>query len=326
MDILDRKVEDISTTRACTLLCISRSSRYYESIDPGKDKRTMDAIDEIFTKYPFYGVPKMRAALDREHGIIAGIDRVRRLMRLMGIMAIYPKPNLSKPCPSSYTYPYLLRNIAIIRPNQVWATDITYIKLASGWAYLIAIIDWYSRYVLSWRLSETLQLPFCLNALNEAIAHYGAPEIFNSDQGSHFTATEWIAILKRDNIQISMDGRGRCMDNIFTERFWRSIKYENVYIKDYRTYDEAHTGIAEYMTFFNTIRPHESLNYRTPHEVHFFLPEPEKRGYRIAQEQRNGSEATPGSSQRFTHEQVEAGTKKQWSRFGEITISASTSN
>lgn len=286
----------------------------------------MDAIDEIFTKYPFYGVPKMRAALDRERGIIAGIDRVRRLMRLMGIMAIYPKPNLSKPCPISYKYPYLLRNIAIIRPNQVWATDITYIKLASGWAYLIAIIDWYSRYVLSWRLSETLQLPFCLHALNEAIMRYGAPEIFNSDQGSHFTATEWVAILNGNDIRISMDGRGRCMDNIFTERFWRSIKYENVYIKDYRTYDEANAGIAEYMTFFNTIRPHESLNYRTPYEVQFFLPESEKRGHRIAQEQRNGSEMTLWSSQKFTYDQVEARTKKQRQLFGEIATSASTSN
>ncbi len=235
----------------------------------------MDAIDETFTKYPFYGVPKMRAALKRECGIIAGIDRVRRLMRLMDLMAIYPKPNLSKPCPLSKTYPYLLRNIAIIRPNQVWATDITYIKLAQGWCYLIAIIDWYSRYVLSWRLSESLHLPFCLDALNEAIRIYGTPEIFNSDQGSHFTALEWIAILKENKIKISMDGRGRCMDNIFTERFWRSLKYENVYIKGYVNRDEAHRGIGEYMTFFNTVRPHESLNYQTPHEKFIFsVPSP----------------------------------------------------
>lgn len=278
----------------------------------------MDAIDETFTKYPFYGVPKMRAALAREYGIIAGIDRVRRLMRLMGIMAIYPKPNLSKPHPASTTYPYLLKNIAIIRPNQVWATDITYIKLARGWCYLIAIIDWYSRYVLSWRLSESLHLPFCLDALNEAITNHGTPEIFNSDQGSHFTALEWIAILKENKIKISMDGRGRCMDNIFTERFWRSLKYENVYIKGYENINEAHRGIAEYMTFFNTIRPHESLSYQTPQEIHFFLSEPEKRSATIAQERRNESETTHGSSRKLTGEHVSAETQKQRSLFGEI--------
>lgn len=322
MDILSHKIERVSTARACELLGISRSSLFYESVDPTDDKRTMDAIDEIFTKYPFYGVPKMRAALGRERGIIAGIDRIRRLMRLMGIMAIYPKPNLSKPCPNSHIYPYLLKNIAIIRPNQVWATDITYIKLSSGWAYLVAIIDWYSRYVLSWKLSTTLQLSFCLEALNEAIARYGIPEIFNSDQGSHFTAIEWIAILKEHDIKISMDGKGRCMDNIFTERFWRSIKYENVYIKDYRTYGEARTGIAEYMNFFNTIRPHESLNYKTPHEAHFFLPKPEKRGHRIAQEQRNESEMTLGSSQKVT----DVGIEKRRSLFGEIAINARQSS
>jgi putative transposase len=322
LDILGRKIQDISRSRACDLLGISRQSLYYEPIDHSDDKPTMDAIDETFTKYPFYGVPKMRAALEREYGITAGIDRVRRLMRLMGLMAIYPKPNLSKPCPISQTYPYLLRNIAIIRPNQVWAADITYIKLAQGWCYLIAIIDWYSRYVLSWRLSESLHLPFCLDALNEAIGTYGTPEIFNSDQGSHFTALEWIAILKEHDIRISMDGRGRCMDNIFTERFWRSLKYENVYIKGYANLNEAHRGIAEYMPFFNTIRPHESLGYQTPQEIHFSLPKAKKQSATIAQERRNEGETTIGSSQTLESETVSAETKKQRSFFEEIAVTA----
>lgn len=324
MDILCRTEKDIVVSRACTLLGISRSSLSYEPADRPEDKRVCDTIDTIFTKCPFYGVPKMRAVLRRDHGITAGIDRVRRLMRLMGLIAIHPKPNLSKPCPISQTYPYLLKNLIIIRPNQVWATDITYIKLEKGWCYLVAIIDWHSRYVLSWRLSKTLELSFCLDALNEAIRIYGVPEIFNSDQGSHFTAIEWIAILKDNGIRISMDGRGRYWDNIFTERFWRSLKYENVYLKGYRTYDEAYMGIKEYMGFFNTERPHESLGYQTPREVHFSLPEPEKRGHRIAQEHRNEREMTQGSSQRTADRHVEATKEKQRSLFNEIAVAAST--
>lgn len=315
----------IAVSRACNLLGISRSSLSYEPVDRPRDKRICDTIDTIFTKCPFYGVPKMRAVLRRDHGISAGIDRVRRLMRLMGLMAIHPKPNLSKPTPASHIYPYLLKNLTITRPNQVWATDITYIRLEKGWCYLIAIIDWYSRYVLSWRLSKTLELPFCLEALNEAIATYGIPDIFNSDQGSHFTAIEWIAILKSHDIQISMDGRGRCWDNIFTERFWRSLKYENVYLKGYRTYEEAYTGIGEYMSFFNTERPHESLSYQTPHEVHFSLPEAEKRGHRITQERRNEPEMT-NASQKQISECGEAINEKQRLLFEEIAVAAGTSN
>lgn len=326
MEILNRTERGIAASRACNLLGISRSSLSYEPADRPRDKQVCDAIDTIFTKCPFYGVPKMRAVLRRDHGIIAGIDRVRRLMRLMGLMAIHPKLNLSKPCPTSQIYPYLLKNFTITRPNQVWATDITYIRLEKGWCYLVAIIDWHSRYVLSWRLSKTLELPFCLEALNEAIATYGTPDIFNSDQGSHFTAIEWIAILKDNGIRISMDGRGRYWDNIFTERFWRSVKYENVYLKGYRTYDDANTGIGEYMRFFNTERPHESLNYRTPHEVHFSLSEPEKRGHRIAQEQRNEHEMTFGSCQRTTDRHAEAVKEKQRSLFNEIAIATGTSD
>jgi putative transposase len=262
-------------------------------------------------------VPKVQTVLLRDYGIMAGIDRVRRLMRLMGLMALYPKPNLSKPSPA-YKYPYLLKNLVIIRPNQVWATDITYIRLKRGFAYLVAIIDWYSRYVLSWRLSQTLELPFCLDALNEAIRIYGMPEIFNSDQGSHFTAEDWISILKANKIRISMDGRGRCWDNIFTERFWRSLKCENVYIKGYSTFAEALPGIAEYMILYNTFRPHESLGNRTPHETHFA----EKRSSTIAQERRNESETTCGSSQK----PAEGEQEKQLSLFGATALAADQSD
>lgn len=247
----------------------------------------MDAIDEIYTKRPIYGKRKMKPVLDRDYGIVIGLDHVRRLMRLMGIEAIYPKPNLSKACPLSKKYPYLLKNLIITSPNQVWATDITYIKLTSGWCYLIAILDWHSRYVLSWRLSKNLELPFCLEALNEALEVFGIPEYFNTDQGSHFTATEWIAILKEKNIKISMDGRGRCWDNIFTERLWRNVKYEDVFIKGYADFSEANIGLAEYFIFYNTERPHQSLGYRTPAEIYDF-PARSAQRTTLAEELKNG--------------------------------------
>lgn len=250
------------------MLGVSRQSLYYEPRERIGEKEAMDAVDEIFTKCPFLGVPKVKTILLRDYGIGAGIDKVRRIMRGMGLMAIGPKPNLSKPSPS-YKYPYLLKNFIITRPMQVWGTDITYIRLLSGWCYLIAIIDWFSRYVLSWRLSKNLELPFCRDALNDALVRYGPPYICNMDQGSHFTSEQWIAMLKASGARISMDGRGRCWDNIFTERFWRSLKTENVYAKGYATFDEAHEGIGEYMGLYNTYRPHESLDYFTPHSIHF---------------------------------------------------------
>lgn len=251
----------------------------------------MDALDELFTRYPILGSRKLKPVLKDLYDIDAGRERIRRLKQLMGLHTIYPKPNLSKPS-ASYKYPYLLKNFMIIRPNQVWATDITYIKLTHGWAYLIAILDWFSRYVLSWRLSNNLELPFCLEALDEALTHHDAPEIFNTDQGSHFTAEAWISRLKSKKIRISMDGKGRCWDNIFTERLWRTVKCENVYIKGYASYDEAHAGLAEYFTFYNTIRPHQSFGQKTPCEIHFSLPSPEKRRSTIVQEERNTFETT----------------------------------
>jgi putative transposase len=226
----------------------------------------MNLIDEQFTKMPFYGVPRMTAYLKRL-GHKVGEKRVRRLMRQMGLIAIYPKPKTSRKHPEHKVYPYLLRDVVVSRPNQVWAADITYIRLLRGFAYLVAIIDWFSRYVLAWRLSNTLEAGFCIECLEEA-AEYGNPEIFNTDQGSQFTSAEFTKRLADKRIAISMDGRGRVFDNIFVERLWRSVKYENVYIKGYQTIPEAKMGLAEYFKLYNTERLHEALNYQTPWEVY----------------------------------------------------------
>jgi putative transposase len=193
---------------------------------------------------------------------------VRRLLRKMGLMALYPKRNLSKPAPGHKIYKYLLRGLAILRPNQVWSTDITYIRLAQGFVYLVAIIDWHSRYVLSWGLSVTLESNFCVEALDQAILLHGKPDIFNSDQGSQFTSAEFTDRLKAEGIRISMDGRGRALDNIFVERLWRSVKYEEVYLHDYATVTEAILGLKKYFLFYNTERQHQSLDYQTPSEVY----------------------------------------------------------
>jgi len=226
----------------------------------------MNLIDEQFTKMPFYGVPRMTAHLKRlGHGV--GEKRVRRLMRQMGLMAIYPGPKTSKKQPEHKIYPYLLRDVEVTRPNQVWAADITYIRLLRGFAYLVAIMDWFSRYVVAWRLSNTLEAGFCIECLEEAL-EYGNPETFNTDQGSQFTSGEFTKRLLDRKIAISMDGRGRVFDNIFVERLWRSVKYENVYIKGYQTIPEAKMGLAEYFGLYNTERLHESLDYQTPWEVY----------------------------------------------------------
>ncbi len=227
----------------------------------------MRLLDEQYTKTPFYGSRKMVAFLNRD-GHCVNRKRVQRLMRQMGIEAIYPKRNLSKTNPEHRIYPYLLRGLKIDKPNQVWSADITYIRLHQGWIYLVAIMDWFSRYVLSWEVSTSLETDFCLTALDKALST-GYPEIFNTDQGSQFTSNLFTEKLKDQSILISMDGRGRAFDNIFIERLWRSLKYEEVYLRDYQSVSEGKHFLKEYMVFYNHERLHQSLDYQTPAEVHF---------------------------------------------------------
>jgi putative transposase len=226
----------------------------------------MNLIDEQFTKTPFYGVERMNAWLHRQ-GEEVNRKRVRRLMRLMGLEAVYPKPRLSLSNQAHKSYPYLLRNLVIDRPDQVWCADITYIRMLHGFVYLVAIMDWYSRYVLSWEISTTLDTQFCLSALEKAL-EVSTPEIFNTDQGSQFTSREFTGSLEKVAIRISMDGRCRVFDNIFVERLWRSVKYEEVYLHQYLTVSEARSGLARYFIFYNMERVHESLGYQTPYEVY----------------------------------------------------------
>jgi putative transposase len=259
----------ISVSRQAELLGIARSSIYYTPVQHEEDVVITRLIDEIYTEAPCYGSRKIKAALAR-CGYVVGLARVQALMRSMGLEAIYPKPKLSQRHPEHRVYPYLLRGVTVSRPNQVWATDITYIRLVRGWMYLVAILDWCSRYVLSWAVSTTQDVFFCLEALEVALTK-GTPEIFNSDQGSQFTSAVFTDVLKTHAIQISMDGRGRVFDNIFTERLWRTIKYEEVYLHDYHTVREGKQGIGRYIEFYNHTRLHQSLNYQTPAEVHFHV-------------------------------------------------------
>jgi len=222
----------------------------------------MNHIDEVYTKWPFYGARKISRELKRL-GFFVGRKRTGRLMRLMGLEAVFPKRNTSKPHPGHPVYPYLLRGVTINRTNQVWGMDITYIRLRQGFVYLAAVVDWKSRYVLSWKISNTLTTDFCVEALKEAL-EYGTPEIFNTDQGCQFTSEEFVKVLKDHKVQISMDGRGRALDNIFVERLWRSVKYENVYLKGYETIPDAEAGLREYFDFYNLQRHHQSLAYKTP--------------------------------------------------------------
>jgi putative transposase len=254
--------------RQCELLGLSRSAYYYRSrpID-GPNQRLMRFIDEQYTRTPFYGVPRMTAWLRRQ-GWMVNPKRVRRLMRLMGLEAVYPKPWTSKPAEGHKTYPYLLKGLAIDRSDQVWAADITYIRLDKGFIYLVAVMDWHSRYVLAWEVSTSLETVFCLAALKKALA-LSRPEIFNSDQGCQFTSFDLTGMLESREVRISMDGRGRAMDNIFVERLWRTVKYEEVYLHSYVTVSEAREALAAYFHFYNTERLHQSLGYRTPEEVYF---------------------------------------------------------
>jgi putative transposase len=257
----------ISISRQAELLGISRSSIYYTPVQNEEDVVLTRLLDEIYTEAPCYGSRKLKAALARR-GYVVSLERVQALMRSLGLAAIYPKPKLSQRHPEHRVYPYLLHGMTICRPNQVWATDITYIRLVQGWMYLVAILDWYSRYVVSWAVSTTQDVSFCLEALEEALVK-GMPEIFNSDQGSQFTSEAFTGVLTTHGIRISMDGRGRVFDNIFTERFWRTVKYEDVYLHDYQSVREGKHGIGRYIEFYNHRRLHQSLDYKTPAEVHF---------------------------------------------------------
>ena len=260
-------LETAPVTRLCELLDVARSTFYYRPKGLSEeDLEFMRLIDEQYTKTPFYGYRKMTRWLWLQ-GYHVNKKRVLRLMQKMGLQAIYPKPKLSKPGKGHFIYPYLLRGIKIIRPDQVWAADLTYIRLWKGFIYLVAIMNWYSRYALSWEVSITLETDFCVAALRRAIER-GRPEIFNTDQGTQFTSNDFISELKRNAIRISMDGRGRVLDNIFVERLWRTLKYEEVYLKDYETVFEAVDGISCYFKFYNEERLHQALDYETPAQIY----------------------------------------------------------
>ena len=266
LKMVDREHPNLSVVRQCSLLGISRSSVYTRPRDvDAYELELMSLIDRQYLVRPFYGSRRMAIWL-RTQGHHVNRKRLQRLMRLMGIEAVYRRPNTSKPSPQHKVYPYLLRGLEINRVNQVWASDITYIPMARGFVYLVVIMDWYSRYVLSWRLSNTLDAEFCVDALEEALSK-GRPEIFNTDQGSQFTSDAFTGMLQEHDIQISMDGKGRYLDNIFVERLWRSVKYEEVYLKAYENVGEAKAGIGAYLDFYNDERPHQSLGYQTPYQV-----------------------------------------------------------
>ena len=260
----------VSVAQQCVLATVSRATVYaHQELKPvdGLDLLHSRLIDEEYTRHPFYGSRKMVVFLKTE-GHIVNRKRVQRLMQIMGLVAIAPGPNTSRPHPEHKVYPYLLRGVAVVRPNQVWSTDITYVRLPRGFVYLVAIIDWYSRRVLGWRISNSMEATFCVDCLEEAIRAHGKPEIFNSDQGSQFTSEAFTGVLQRAGIVISMDGRGRAFDNIFVERLWRSVKHEDVYLKGYATVGELMIGLTEYFDFYNARRPHQSLENETPDVVY----------------------------------------------------------
>lgn len=259
-----------SVRRQCDLIGLARASWYAtgpRASESAQNLAIMQRIDELYTARPFYGSRKMVAVLRRE-GRSVNRMRVQRLMRLMGLRSVAPSPNTSKPHPGHKVYPYLLHGLILSEPAQMYSTDITYIRVGHGFAYLIAVIDWYSRKVLSWRLSNTMDTAFCVEALQEALDTHGAPMIFNTDQDTQFTSEAFTGVLKAHGIRISMDGKGRALDNIFVERLWRGVKYEEVYIKQYQSMRQARQGLADYFRFYNEERPHQSLADRTPGQVH----------------------------------------------------------
>lgn len=265
----------LSIRRQCDLLGLNRSTLYYEPAGESElNLHLMHLLDEQYTKTPFYGWRRMTACLHRQ-GYTVNHKRVQRLMGAMGLYAIYPKPHTTIANKEHKVYPYLLRDLIVERPLQVWSADITYVRMCRGFMYLVAVIDWFSRYVLAWELSNTLDGRFCLNALENALG-VGCPEIFNTDQGVQFTAEAFTNTVEQSGSRVSMDGRGRALDNVFVERLWRSLKYEDIYLKEYDTVPGLHEGIDRYFTFYNHERPHQSLGYMTPAEVHY--------GYKMAYE------------------------------------------
>ena len=268
-ELIDWEHSRISIARQCQLLGVSRSGLYYQPVPVSQENLAlMRLLDEEYTRHPFLGVIKMTNWLRGQGYPRVGEDRVRRLLRTMGLVAIYPGRNLSRPAPGHKIYPYLLRGVVVERVNQVWGADITYIRLKTGFVYLVAIVDWFSRYILAFDISITLEADFCVETLQRALVR-ATPEIFNSDQGSQFTSPRHTEILHLSGVRISMDGRGRALDNIFIERFWRSLKYEEVYLHDYETVKEAKTGIRSYFDYYNNERQHQSLDYKTPAVVYF---------------------------------------------------------
>ena len=271
--MVEQKNKKLSIKRQCQLLQIHRSALYQKPAEPSaSDLELMRMIDEQYLKTPFYGYRRMSEFLKRA-GFVVNKKRVRRLMRKMGLIAIYRKPRTSDPAAAHKKYPYLLGGVTIDLPGQVFAADITYIPMAKGFLYLVAIVDWHSRFILGWRLSTSMDADFCVEALKDALA-YGVPEISNTDQGSQFTSDDYIDTLKGVGAQISMDGKGRCMDNIFVERLWRSLKYEEVYLKAYDSIESARANIAAWIHFYNFERPHQALSYKTPWEVYRNKVEP----------------------------------------------------
>ena len=268
---IDQKHKEISIRRQCELLQLSRATLYYQP-EPVSDEdiELMRRIDEIYTRCPFYGSRRIAAQLNRDDNNLQwNRKRIQRLMRIMGIRGVAPGPDTSKPRPDNKIYPYLLRGVEINQVNHVWSTDITYIPMSKGFMYLTAVIDWHSRYVLSWALSNTMETAFCTDALEQALSTNSAPQIFNTDQGAQFTSHEFTQILLDRNIKISMDGRGRALDNIFVERLWRTVKYENIYMNEYQTVPQLQQGLKHYFDFYNQDRLHQSLGYQTPAETYF---------------------------------------------------------
>lgn len=264
---IDHDHPELSVRRQCALLGIHRSQLYYEPVpEKSENLEIMRLIDEQYLRRPFWGSRNMTAFL-RKRGRLVNRKRIQRLMRRMGLEGVCPGPSTSRPAPGHKVYPYLLKDVFIERPNQVWSSDITYVPLGQGFLYLVAVMDWYSRLVLSWRLSNSLDADFCVRALEDALEH-GRPEIFNTDQGAQFTSTQFTQRLVSESIEISMDGRGRALDNVFIERLWRSVKYEDIYLKEYATGADCQKGLRSYFNFYCHERPHQSLDYRTPWEVH----------------------------------------------------------
>jgi putative transposase len=281
--VVDPNHPSLTISRQAELLGLARRSYYYQPVvnetEEARLKAHLNAVDEIYTERPYYGTRRMQYELERSYDICIGRERIRHLMQRLGLETIYPRgPNTSKPGvgASHQKYPYLLRGVTASYPNHIWGTDITYIRTAEGYVYLVAFIDWYSRYVISWQLSDSLENSFVLTALRDALnfmadCGFGVPDISNTDQGSHFTSSAFIGLLEQAGIQISMDGRGRCLDNIFTERLWRSVKYEAVFPESYQNIQEAQASLTRYFQFYNHTRPHMSLDYCTPATVYFGL-------------------------------------------------------